>query len=353
MARTKKRPAAFRRGLALWALLLALAGGLGLALLWGALERYEQSTPEHAILALVQTARAGDDAALAQAAGFAPQGMATVESWAGAARAALADIPEDRDRLAFVKGEQAGDSLAYALAVDGTVAARFTLTRQGEGWRAAPDLATLPDYTLTAPAGVELTVNGVPLDPAAGEDSPAAGFEDMGDAAPRVVRWTVSGLYAAPQVTATSNGAACPVVRDEEKHTVTAGLPEDEAGRAEAAQFLETAAKQYAQFISEDVSLTQLARILYPDTSLHKGLKGYYVGWYVTHTGVRFDDLKIENVVAAGPDAWTGDVSFTFVVTKPGLEDRKYPSRYHMAVVRAGGAWKLVSLDVGAQEETE
>ena len=351
MAKTKKRPVPFGRMLAGWALFLALLGGVLLALLWGALERYELSTPEHAILTLVQTARTGSDEALAQAAGYTPQGAATLESWAGAVRTALAEIPQDRDRLAFVKGDKQGDAVGYALAVDGKVTARFTLTPEGDGWRAAPALETLPDYTVTAPAGVEVSVNGVPL--TGGEDSPAAGFEDMGDAAPRVMRWTVSGLYDAPQVTATSSGAECPVVRDDEKHTVTAGLPVDEAGQAEASQFLETAAKQYAQFISEDVSFTQLARILYPDTSLYKGLKGYYVGWYVNHTGVRFDDLKIQNVVAAGPDAWTGDVSFTFVVTKPGLEDRKYPSRYHMAVVRTGGDWKLVSLDVGAQEEAK
>ena len=76
-----------------WALFLALLGGLLLALLWGALEKYELSTPEHAILTLLETARTGSDEALAQAAGYTPQGAATLESWAGAARDALAEIP--------------------------------------------------------------------------------------------------------------------------------------------------------------------------------------------------------------------------------------------------------------------
>lgn len=353
MAKRKTRAARFGRGLALWALLLAAAGALGLAALWGALARYEQSTPEHAILAFVQLAAGGDDQALADAAGWQPEGYATLAGWAGAAREALAGVPGDRDRLAFVKGEQTGDRLAYALAVDGKVTARFTLTAEGEGWRAAPLLDTLPPCTLTAPEGVTVTVNGRPLDAADAVESPAPGFADLGEAAPAVLQWQVEGFYAAPAIEAEQAGSPCPVVRDEETHTVTVGLPEDEAGRAEAAAFLETAAKQYAQFISEDVSFTQLARLLYPDTSLYKGLKGYYVGWYVTHTGVRFDDLKIENVVAAGPDAWTGDVSFTFVVTKPGLADRSYPSHYHMAILRTGGDWKLVSLDVGAQQDTE
>ena len=354
MAKTKKRYLLpFGRMLAGWAVLLAVVGGVLLALLWGALEEYELSTPEHAILSLVELARGGDDEALAAAAGFEAQGPVTVESWAGAARAALADIPDDRDRLAFVKGEKQGDTVQYALAVDGTVSARFTLTAAQGGWKAAPALTALPDYTVSAPTGVTVSVNGFALDPADGTDSPAEGFADMEDAAPRVVSWTVSGLYAAPAVTAEQDGAACPVTRDDARHTAVAGMPEDEAGKAEASQFLETAAKQYAQFISEDVSFSQLAKLLYPDTALYKGLRGYYVGWYVTHTGVRFDDLKVENVAAVSPDAWTGDVSFTFVVTKPGLEDRKYPSRYHMAVVRTGGDWKLVSLDVGAQEEAK
>ena len=352
MEKTTKRYAlSFGRMLAGWAALLAVAGGVLLTLLWGALEQYELSTPEHAILSLVELARSADDQTLADAAGFVPEGVATLESWAGAARAALADIPGDRDRLAFVKGDKQGDAVGYALAVDGKVTPRFTLTAVNGGWQAAPALTTLPAYTVTAPAGVTMRVNGVALDAAAGTDSPADGFADMGDAAPRVVSWTVDGLYAAPQITAEQDGAVCPVTRDDKKHSAAAGMPEDEAGRAEAAAFLEQAAKQYAQFISEDVSFSQLARILYPDTALYKGLRGYYVGWYVTHTGVRFDDLKVENVAAVSPDAWTGDVSFTFVVTKPGLEDRKYPSQYHIAAVRQDGGWKVVSLDVGAQEE--
>ena len=349
---TQPRKSRFGRGLGIYCLALAGAAALGLALLWLALARYERSTPEYSIQQYLKAVQEGDDKALLQASGFTPGRFSTQEGYLAAVHAALDGVPADRDSLAFVKGQADGGAQVYTLGVDGKAVAKLSLTGSAEeGWKVAPVLPEPAEYTLFAPAGAQVIVNGVPLTEADRTAAvPAEGFEDLAGSGkePLVYQYSLPGLYTAPEVTARlEDGSPCQAEVDSAARTASVTLPAADEARAECEAFLETASKQYAQFISEDVSFSELATLLYPDTTFYKGLRGYYVGWYVTHSAVRFDDFTISNVVNLGGGAWQGDVSFTYVVTKPGLEDRAYPSAYHLSVLRTDSGWKLVNLEVG------
>ena len=341
---SRRRP--FWPCLAGFALVLCALGGGALAVLWGALERYEAATPEAAILRCVQAVQAGALKEEEVPAALLPGRIATPGQYLDQARSLLEGLPAGRDALRFVhKGETDG-AQAYVVVDDAGGQAEFLLFPEGEGWQAWPRVQPLAAVTIRAPQGVSLSLDGQPLEEGeAAETSAVPGFEALGEAAPRQCVWKVEGLLEQPELTAQIGAGSCLV----EWETPLSALVTVEPNGEDAASledFFDRTARLYARYVSADAAFSELRGDLVPDTKFYNGLRTFDSSWYVSHDSTSFEDFSVSQLESFGPDAATGTVRFTYMVYKEGLRPRGYPSVYRMYAVRQEGGWKLLDLQV-------
>ena len=341
------RPRPFWPWLAGFALVLFALGAAGLALLWGALERYETSTPEAAILRCVQQARAGGLQQEEVPADMVPSRFATARQYLDEAQELLAGMPADRDSLRFVqKGEGAGGAVDYTVVDDEGIRTEFVLFPGGGGWQAWPRVQTLAAVTIRAPGTARVFVDGIPLEEQELDSSAAVpGFSALGEGAPEQRTWRVEGLLEAPQVTAESGEGACSVTWETPLQAVVTVAPEADAA-ASLESFFGAVARVYARYVSNDASFAELKGSLVPDTQFYNSLRTFDSSWYVSHDSTDFEDLSVSELESFGPDAAAGTVRFTYMVYKTGLRPRSYPSEYRMYAVRGEDGWKLLDLQV-------
>lgn len=344
MAEKKRNARPFWPRLLGLALALTLAGGAALAWMWRALERYEAATPEASILSCIRAVQAGGEAPEPPYE-LLPGRFGSEKDYWAAAEKQLAALPASRDELRFFRTAQ-GEAVRYTVTAQEGQKAEFLLYPQQGGWRAWPIVPALPDYSFTAPATARLWVNGVPLSYAEKVGGAAApGFEALGETAPQVYTYQVSGLLAPPELTAESDEGECLVEWSGER---AAHVEVRLAGEAadELAAFLERAARVYAAFVSSDAAFSELSPLLVKDTAFYHDLRTFDSHWYVSHDSVEFEEMQVLELASAGGEAASGTVSFTYVVKKEGLKPRSYPSCYRMCAVRRDGAWRLLALQV-------
>ena len=329
-----------------FALVLFALGGAALAMLWGALERYEASTPEAAILRSVQAVQAGEVKEEDVPAAVLPGRFATAAQYLKEARALLEGLPTDRDSLRFVRRGEAGGAEEYVVVDEEGGRAEFLLFPEEKGWRAWPRVQALSTVTIRAPKGVALTVDGRPLEESErSETAVVPGFEALGEAAPQQCVWQVEGLLEQPEVTAQSEAGSCRVEWETPLSAVVTVEPNGEDA-ASLEEFLDRTARVYARYVSADASFAELKGALVQDTEFYNSLRTFDSSWYVSHDSTAFEEFSVSELESLGPDAAAGTVRFTYLVYKEGLRPRSYPAVYRMYAVREGESWKLLDLQV-------
>lgn len=329
-----------------FALVLFALGGAALAMLWGALERYEAATPEAAILRSVQAVQAGEVKEEDVPAAVLPGRFATAAQYLEEARALLEGLPTDRDSLRFVRRGEAGGAEEYVVVDEEGGRAEFLLFPEEKGWRAWPRVQALSTVTIRAPKGVALTVDGRPLEESERSETAAVpGFEALGEAAPQQCVWQVEGLLEQPEVTAQSEAGSCRVEWETPLSAVVTVEPNAQDA-ASLEEFLDRTARVYARYVSADASFAELKGALVQDTEFYNSLRTFDSSWYVSHDSTAFEEFSVSELESLGPDAAAGTVRFTYMVYKEGLRPRSYPSVYRMYAVREGEGWKLLDLQV-------
>ena len=329
-----------------FALVLFALGGAALAVLWGALERYEAATPEAAILRSVQAVQAGEVKEEDVPAAVLPGRFATAAQYLKEARALLEGLPTDRDSLRFVRRGEAGGAEEYVVVDEEGGRAEFLLFPEEKGWRAWPRVQALSTVTIRAPKGVALTVDGRPLEESERSETAAVpGFEALGEAAPQQCVWQVEGLLEQPEVTAQSEAGSCRVEWETPLSAVVTVEPNGQDA-ASLEEFLDRTARVYARYVSADASFAELKGALVPGTEFYNSLRTFDSSWYVSHDSTAFEEFSVSELESLGPDAAAGTVRFTYMVYKTGLRPRSYPSVYRMYAVREGEGWKLLDLQV-------
>ena len=329
-----------------FALVLFALGGAALAMLWGALERYEAATPEAAILRSVQAVQAGEVKEEDVPAAVLPGRFATAAQYLKEARALLEGLPTDRDSLRFVRKGEAGGAEEYVVVDEEGGRAEFLLFPEEKSWRAWPRVQALSTVTIRAPKGVALTVDGRPLEESERSETAAVpGFEALGEAAPQQCVWQVEGLLEQPEVTAQSEAGSCRVGWETPLSAVVTVEPNGQDA-ASLEEFLDRTARVYARYVSADASFAELKEALVQDTEFYNSLRTFDSSWYVSHDSTAFEEFSVSELESLGPDAAAGTVRFTYMVYKEGLRPRSYPSVYRMYAVREGEGWKLLDLQV-------
>lgn len=340
-SRTRSR-SRFRRGLLVFTLVMLCAIAAALVFLWSALADYEANTPESSMRRYLDRVSAGEWDALAAESGFEPTEFATLDDYEAALKRLYAEPVTDP---VFVRTGGGEADPVYTLKQNGEKVAVLALTRAPGGseykWNVRTDIEPLDPVTITAPAFARVSVNGKALGaPASSEAAPAFADLPEGYDAPQRSVYSVEGLLMPPEITAEADGVSCEVAQTEDGYDVTVRPAADAAlwERAEAA------ARTYAAFITQDATRAQLNAYLLRGTAFYDAMQEFYNGWYIDHNAHEFRDMTHESIRMDSPDAFTAELSFTYVI-RMGSKEYEYPSRYRLAFLNTADGWKAVQVE--------
>lgn len=364
----KKKRSKYWIGLLVFAIILAIAISLVLTWLYRTLEDYEKHTPQRALNQYFSQLAAGEYEQLKPYSGFTPgadgdwdayfailtQRFGTSPDALSFRRTAAAGLAEGEELYAVYAGEEKLGEVVL-----------FPASGTDSGWAVRSSVAFLQGYTITAPEFVEVLVNGVPLDPAQivetkpvtvsyekdGRPLSVNIFSSLNDAslAPNIVQYQTGETLVEPQFAANASfgSGECLVEVDTETRTVTVSVPINPQQEEDCRQTMETVAKAYSDFITEDGPLSALRQYLYDETSLYKDFSEYQTGWYLSHESREFSNVTFSDIAMQSETCFTGHLDFTVTIVRQGKVHVFEPS-YDMAFMYIGDEWLLVGLHARA-----
>ena len=324
-----------------------------LAFLWSYLKDFESHTPKHYAMEYIELLKKEDYTQAMELVNFKETELVSVSDFADYIKEMFPDGFNDV-KIYEISQENAGTRTCNIYTGNKK---RFSLSFADTGkksWHHFTEwkifLQDLPDtdYVITAPAFVNVKVNGHLLTAEQGEQTVRTEYTGMAEpsGAPQAVTYHVSGLLRQPQVTA--------VFPDGKQYEANISLEENQftlnviPAAAVGEELTQTAiedAKTYAQFITKDASFTQLSKCLYPNTEFYSNMSSFYNGWYNKHEKNGFENIKSENLWLLDENAFVIDVSFDYYVVKSGKR-HDFPTKYTLAYQNTEKGWKLVNLMV-------
>ena len=347
MMAEKKKFRLFPLIFSLYTLLCLVAAGTGLWLLWGFLDQYDRNSPQQIVRSFARQVEAGEYASLLNGGQLQPSRFDDadrMEAW-------LADNLGGK-RISCRPA--AGSEKEYLLSADGRDFARVRLEPQGKPnlYGMQPHQVTgvetmvelIPEATITAPAEAAVTVNGVPLEAADGEDAAESGVYTglpEGYLPPQLVSYRLTGLAGMPEVTARMGEQDCTVNWDGTACTVTS--QPDAALQQEITPLAEEASHLYARFITQDATRTALNPYLLAGTEFYGKLAEFYNGWYIDHQSYAFGETVVDGFQQYSPDHLSCDVTFDYHIYRSSRV-HDFPSAYTLYFIRTDSGWKVANL---------
>lgn len=335
-------------------LCILLAGLGGLVCLWNYLEEYEKSTPQYAAGELLDLYRTGDFSAAMNLVGVDAKQFFDDKQYPAYIKDTLGNLDTvrtvegsaDGKKTLSLRGES-GKSLRFQL-VNGNKRLSYGMVSLALRQEPIP----LSGLTIRAPSHASVTVNGTTLtdEYQTGDATVSQQFPILRDSSrmPTETVYQIDGLILEPQLALEGKTEAdYHLARSKDTAEFTM-LPTTSVRQQYEALALETA-QVYAKFISHDAQFTDLEKYLYKDTDFYSAIRSFSNKWYSSHTGVRFEDLTVNNTVEYSPDHFSSEVSFDYVVyrgnaAKPSQEWH-YPTKYRLYFLRTNDNWKAVEID--------
>ncbi|MEG2144039.1 MAG: hypothetical protein RRY40_01780 [Oscillospiraceae bacterium] len=205
----------------------------------------------------------------------------------------------------------------------------------------------LGEYQIEVPENSIVKVNGINIEEKGvkGETitDPRGGLPSGSKYEVKKTTYKMGGLLCAPEITAEFDSR--PLIKKEKGRAVNLyGVPTEENAK-KAALFVETAAKAYANYVSNDLKFGSIKEFFLPDTDTYSNISTFYNGWYIPHDGFLFEDLAVSKFLELGGGALNCDIVFNYVVTK----DSKryvYPSNYHICLAKTEKGYLISSLTI-------
>ena len=355
----KRRVSKYWIGLLALAIVLAIVIWALLGWLGRSLASYELHTPNHALNQYFQQLEAGayDTLQPAAEAVFTPDENSGWEDYF-AIIAARFSAPADSLTYRRTAARDLGENLQLYSVYSGDEKLGQVYLVPDEasesGWAVYATIDYLGGYTITAPSTVTVLMNGEALPQSSGT---ASGIDDIfgllndQSAVPaKTLTYQTEPTLNAPTFTATSAlGGECTVDVDMETHTVTITAAPTAEQQQAYAEVLETTAKAYSDFITEDLTFSGLKPYLYPEAELYTNLQEYQWGWYLTHESREFFDVEISDLQAMSDTLFTGHIEFTVNVHRGAQLHVEKPS-YDMAFINSNGQWLLCGIKVYHRE---
>jgi len=348
-------------------LLFGIPLGIGsLRELWSFLEEYQISLPENVAQEGLELFQERDIGTLSQFVDYTPHPLDRTGSLNGWLAEYLGFDDEDTEYTLIPKTGGANQK-RYVVARDGFQIAELTLTPSGKETKRGFSLWELSDIDIASvagdygieivvPQGVEVTVNGFPLDENYLIDNAVpleiSGYRDLGENyQPIALKYRVEGLLEPPEVEASpkdSGYCTLEVITPENREKIT----HYQAKRLAGQDFIdvagikaEFAAKLYARFITKDATLDALLPYLLKGGPLYKQLQGFSNAWYIDHDSYDFQDFEMDDFILYDESHYSCNVRFRYII-RMGAKVYEYPSAYTLYFVYGAGDWLLASLEI-------
>lgn len=320
-----------------------------LATLWGSMAEYEASSEIGAVTEYFDRFAAGDYNTAADSSGFVFDEKNSKEDYIQYLKDAFGSDFSDL-RFAGREGETEGEK-TYCIYAGNDPLGLVRLIPVSDGgrrWKVIAEVEYAPSVSILAPAYVTVSANGVQLSPDEGaepvldEDFKAlSGFFEV----PAKVAYTLDGYLYEPSVTAVApDGTPCDLTEAEDGNIVVT-VPPTEAQREEFETLMTDFSRLYACFVAKDTSFAQLKPKMIKNTPFYKAVAGFYNGWYISHTGYEFRDMRISDIVRPAEGYFAGTICFDHVILR-NKKENVYSTSYRLSFREVDGVWLLADLKI-------
>ncbi len=342
---------------------------IGSIYLWNALSDFENHTPTQTINGFFSALEQKDYTAAMKYTGFEADSINTEDDFEKYCNRVYGN---DFSSLKMYKTKSDSEnSLKYNIYLNEKKVSTFVIKKTGQYSGFGSDVWEMTQaegmYTnaveVTAPPNVIVKVGDIELtdEHIISKQDKIDGYETLDDQslAPKVplsVTYRLDKLMSIPTITASAHGGATCEVHDD-----TDGKDDDDDGvetsyynvsvelNSETKQEYEdlalTAAKAFAQFISEDGTLTNFVQHCIRESNFIRNISSFYAGWIPDHESFGFEDFEFSNMVQYDDTHFSTDLDFTYYVVFRG-DRTDYDTKYSMYYTKVDGEWKLASMEM-------
>ncbi|MCL2885017.1 MAG: hypothetical protein FWF49_05995, partial [Oscillospiraceae bacterium] len=338
----------FRMGMLITGIALVGLCIAGMLCFWFFLADYETHSPQTIIRRITQAYRTDDGAALA---GYITNLPATLQN--PDALAAYLNENLDRSDIYNYEDTAAGATLVFHINAGAVPVATVTLQNTGlKSFFGFPiyqvsDVHALPlhTYILVAPAGAQVTLDGMPLDtshPDSTQDMTA--FADLDPAPFQTCTYIINEFTCLRDVQATgAAGAVYTAVWDGTGSTVTLSAQPDDTRMPAVQAFTQQFTEAYTRFsvLYKIPKSTVLPMVLHP-SALYDNLNNYNNDWGNSYTTTAFDGVTMDDITAYSDHEYSCHISLQFVITR-GSASKTYPLAATCYMSDRSGKWLMVA----------
>lgn len=334
----------------LFFLALLLAGLIVLCFLWRGLEDYEKTTPHSALLPVARALEDEDYDALASLCGvdmsrFFDRSQYT--DWVKTKFGAPEGLPVIQESGA--RGESGETGWEIVNGNDKRLGF-FLAPKEGGGYTVRQPEIPVKSYTIYAPPHLTVTADDHPLNDTEQMTAPKEieAFAMLPEELrPQMVGYRLQGFTREPKLALLDRSADEYQMEQQEDGSLMFTMrPSGESARA-LDDYAKKVAKQYALFVSTDITFAQLSPLLVPGTEFYKTLRGFRNMWYVEHSPPLFENLTVSKLMEYSPNDYTVEVAFDFHVVSNKNTVQVIPSHYRLAIHGdAAGGLRLVNLEL-------
>lgn len=340
------------------------AGLIALALNWvyGVVSDYELHSPSTALTKYFSDLFGGGEEEIKRTSRFTPDANSSWDDYLSILRSRFARAEEDYSFRLTASADLAKGEELYAIYAGEDKLGEVILTPDEateSGWAARSMVGYVDGYSIVAPPGVQVVMNGQPIPVEShvevlpvrveyykGDTLTSIDiFSKLHDQSlpPVLYRYETQQTLAEPTFTATApNGE--PSVQVDVEHRSVLVLPPLTAEQEQlAGSTMEAVAKAYSDFITEDSTLANLMQYVYKNTDLDRDLREYQRGWYLDHEKREFSEFTFSSIAFHSDTCFTGHVDFDTYITFRG-DLRTFEASYDMAFMLLDDKWQLVGI---------
>lgn len=127
--------------------------------------------------------------------------------------------------------------------------------------------------------------------------------------------YVVSGLYRQPDITVLDpNGNSAPLVADSQSGLVTQDIVFNDGLEEKYGAFVQQAAEAYSKFMTNDGSISSVAKYFDTTTQLYDFIRKSEVVFYTDHSGYAYKDVNVSQFYGYGDNVFSGRYTATLEV---------------------------------------
>lgn len=146
-----------------------------------------------------------------------------------------------------------------------------------------------------------------------------------------------------------SNGNSVTLAYDERSMTYRADFRPQESLRATYEQIAIDGAKQYAGFMSNDISMSTFLSRIVSGTQMYKDMSEYRQYWYTDHDSTSFENVEAYDLRVYGEQCFSCAVYFDYWIFgqrgKPDFK-QKLETNTRIWYVKSGNSWYMADLEI-------